>query len=1024
MAAKYAYVCRQIIVLLLFLLPGSLAFSQTTLSLASGSTVQGGAVSLNLSLSTTVLPAGLEWTISYSPGDVASLSVAAGPALTASGKTLTCNAATGSTTCLAVGMNNQTMASGIAAVVTATLAPTCSSSVPLSVVNTYGALLDGTATTSAGIGGAITVSAPANPSPSITALAPSTATAGGLAFTLAVSGSGFINGSTVKWNGSARTTTFVSATQLQAAILATDIASAGTVQVTVSNPAPGGGTCSNSAFNINNPSPAITALSPSAATASGAAFTLAVTGSGFINGSTVKWNGSARTTTFVSATQLQAAILATDIASAGTEPVTVTNPAPGGGTSASVAFVTAASTGPAAAYGFNEGTGTTTADSSGNGNTGQIQGATWTTSGKYGDALSFNGTSGYVNLGNPSSLQTSGNMTWSAWVYITANTTAHIVTPKTIRNASVAPVSTVPDAEIVARFNGTAGWELKTTSKTGVRTFAIAIYNGTGQTLRYSKTVPALNTWYYVAGVYNAASTALDIYVNGNLDDGTLTGNVPKSQTLVNVNTTIGKSYAGQYFNGTIDELRIYTRALAQADLRNDMNTPIVSPLSPHIVTGATTPAIAAHPANRAATVPTPTTTPRAGTVTVSALTCSPRAVNAGAQATCELRNTVSPAPQKFQVTSSSAQVRVPAVVSSRPSQSSLTFQASVDAAASQQTAVVTAALGDSSAQDTILVMPAAHPVLRAPEKQIARLGAPLAFLVTAVDPADLPLQLSATGMPAGASFDPALGRFEWTPGASQAGIYRVVFSAANSARQSASAEVAIEVDAGIPVLTPSQHLACSPGDIADLTGKWLAAPGAILSDPSGKSTDLGGTKVNVNGQYAPVLSSSATLVKFLCPNLDAGTPISAAVETAAATSNRLTAVIEKATPRILSTEGSAANQGLVSFVDSTDIAMARNFRVSAHPAQPGDRVLIWVTGLGAAAGAIPAVSVKLGDVYADVDAVQAVPGYAGLYTIRTRIPQSPPTGDAVPVQLDVATPDGHWFGSNEVTLAVEPASQ
>ena len=86
------------------------------------------------------------------------------------------------------------------------------------------------------------------------------------------------------------------------------------------------------------PTPALTTLSPNTATAGGPAFPLTVTGSGFVSGSTVQWNGAARTTTFVSATQLTAAIPASDIASPGTANVTVTNPAPGGGTSNSVAF--------------------------------------------------------------------------------------------------------------------------------------------------------------------------------------------------------------------------------------------------------------------------------------------------------------------------------------------------------------------------------------------------------------------------------------------------------------------------------------------------------------------------------------------------------------------------------------------------------------------------------------------------------------------------------------------------------------
>jgi hypothetical protein len=80
-----------------------------------------------------------------------------------------------------------------------------------------------------------------NPLPTTTSLNPASATAGGPGFTLTVNGGNFINGSVVRWNGANRVTTYISSTQLQAAIPATDIAVAGTAQVTVSNPASGGG---------------------------------------------------------------------------------------------------------------------------------------------------------------------------------------------------------------------------------------------------------------------------------------------------------------------------------------------------------------------------------------------------------------------------------------------------------------------------------------------------------------------------------------------------------------------------------------------------------------------------------------------------------------------------------------------------------------------------------------------------------------------------------------------------------------
>ena len=186
-----------------------------------------------------------------------------------------------------------------------------------------------------------TINAVTNPVPATTGLSPASASPGGAAFTLTVNGSNYINGSVVQWNGASRTTTYVSSTQLTAAITAADIASAGTASVTVFNPAPGGGTSNAQTFTINavaNPVPATTGLSPASATAGGAAFTLTVNGSNFINGSIVQWKGASRTTTYVSSTQLTAAITAADIASAGTASVTVFNPAPGGGTSNAQTF--------------------------------------------------------------------------------------------------------------------------------------------------------------------------------------------------------------------------------------------------------------------------------------------------------------------------------------------------------------------------------------------------------------------------------------------------------------------------------------------------------------------------------------------------------------------------------------------------------------------------------------------------------------------------------------------------------------
>jgi uncharacterized repeat protein (TIGR01451 family) len=190
-------------------------------------------------------------------------------------------------------------------------------------------------------GGAVGSPSPApasNPAPSIGSLTPANTIVGNVGLGMTVSGSGFISSSIVKWNGSDRATTFVSSTQLTAAITQADIASAGTAQVTVTNPAPGGGVSIAAAFVINNPSAVVTSLAPSIATLGGSAFTLVVNGSGFVPLSTVRWNGTDHATTFVGGTQLTAAITQADLGSAGTAQVTVNNPAPGGGTSSAATF--------------------------------------------------------------------------------------------------------------------------------------------------------------------------------------------------------------------------------------------------------------------------------------------------------------------------------------------------------------------------------------------------------------------------------------------------------------------------------------------------------------------------------------------------------------------------------------------------------------------------------------------------------------------------------------------------------------
>jgi hypothetical protein len=93
-------------------------------------------------------------------------------------------------------------------------------------------------------------SATPNPVPTVASLTPSAAAAGSPNLALRVGGTGFVPGSTVLWNGAERATTFASATELVAYVPASDLAAAGSAEIAVASPAPGGGTSGAATFTV------------------------------------------------------------------------------------------------------------------------------------------------------------------------------------------------------------------------------------------------------------------------------------------------------------------------------------------------------------------------------------------------------------------------------------------------------------------------------------------------------------------------------------------------------------------------------------------------------------------------------------------------------------------------------------------------------------------------------------------------------------------------------------------------------
>ena len=209
-----------------------------------------------------------------------------------------------------------------------------------------------------------------------------------------------------------------------------------------------------------------------------------------------------------------------------------------------------------AGYSFDEGTGTTAADASGHGLTGTLtNGPTWMPA-HFGNGVRLDGADDYVNLNNPTSLQLTGSMTVSAWI-----------------NSTTFPGD---DAAIVSK-RSSNGFQLDTTIDTGPRVVGFKLTNGSGgDMLRYGATTLQANTWYFITGVYDATAMTLNIYVNGQLDNGPLIGTVTTTQQNSTGSVAIGQRSGGGFnFNGGIDNVRLYGRALTQSEVQTDMSAPL-----------------------------------------------------------------------------------------------------------------------------------------------------------------------------------------------------------------------------------------------------------------------------------------------------------------------------------------------------------------------------------------------------------------------------------------------------------------
>ncbi|MEA1894264.1 MAG: LamG-like jellyroll fold domain-containing protein [Euryarchaeota archaeon] len=190
---------------------------------------------------------------------------------------------------------------------------------------------------------------------------------------------------------------------------------------------------------------------------------------------------------------------------------------------------------------FDEGSGSVLKDSSGNGNDGVIYGATWV-DGKYWKALEFDGVDDYVDCGNDTSLDVTGDVTVETWVKFSSTANNYYA--------------------VLDKRGGTGIYEIWQKSDTTM-TFSLGGANISSNTF-----TPMLGQWYHIAasGIVGQSGHR-KIFING-VDVTSDTGGAPTSVTGGSLTIGAYGIGSGEFFKGIIDEVRIYNRTLTAEDIK------------------------------------------------------------------------------------------------------------------------------------------------------------------------------------------------------------------------------------------------------------------------------------------------------------------------------------------------------------------------------------------------------------------------------------------------------------------------
>ena len=436
-----------------------------------------------------------------------------------------------------------------------------------------------------------------------------------------------------------------------------------------------------------------------------------------------------------------------------------------------------------------------------------------------------------------------------------------------------------------------------------------------------------------------------------------------------------------------------------------------------------------------------------------SSLSCSPLALSAGGSTRCtvHLNRAAQTSQLTLLVSSSSASLQVPQSITLRSWQTQYSFTARAGTFAPPGPVEITAAYLASAVSAGITILAPSAPTLMAPSSLTTTAGNPLQITAQAQDLRGLNVNLTANGLPDGASFtvappaatgfaatppaasspaaistaaDGTSGVMAWTPTLAQIGVYSVRLNASSSAGATGQT-VTIRVASPVPQIGAVLNAASLSASQVCVAGSLAVVEGSALIAPSNNAAwGIAKTELTVNGDSVDIILASETELAFRCPENASGSVLRVQVATSFGVSNTFRVKGLDAAPGIFTLDGSGTGQGLVFLSGTGDVAALTDPGFPSQPAVPGDTLSLVVTGLPdmfAEHAAPSLVQVTIGHFAAEVLSLAGIDEYPGVKMLAVRVPRHAPVGDSIPVQVFSQRQEAE---SNTVTIAIAPAAE